>query len=108
MYTSLFILVKVNQLGRSHHSETVVFSTQGTAPPPPHPPGLQEATKNALNLVWSKRLSDDEFVLQMDDLVSGHGFLPLYAGPNLNHITGGLRRNKPYRFRLQVSSIFQP
>ena len=34
----------------------------------------------------SKRPCDDEFTLQMDDLCSGHGFLPQYNGPEVEHI----------------------
>ena len=30
--------------------------------------------------VWPKRPCDTEFVLHMDDQISGHGFLPVYTG----------------------------
>ena len=32
--------------------------------------------------VWPKRPCDGEFVLHMDDQISGHGFLPVYTGKN--------------------------
>ena len=53
-----FRLIAENELGRSRTSEIVAFQTQGTAPPKPQPPGLKEATKSSLHLVWSKRLTD--------------------------------------------------
>ncbi len=62
------------------------------------------ADKSSLELVWSKRVSDDEFTLQMDDRMSGHGFLPCYTGPNCHHMCTGLRRNTQYRFRLQAQN----
>ena len=66
-----FRLLAVNELGRSRPSEVVTYTTQGTAPMQPQPAGLKEATKSSLHLVWSKRLSDIEFVLHMDDRISG-------------------------------------
>lgn len=97
-----FRLIAENELGRSRQSEIVAFQTQGTAPPKPQPPGLREATKSSLELVWSKRLTDSEFTLHMDDQISGHGFLPVYNGSDTSHISNGLRRNAAYKFRLQV------
>ena len=97
-----FRVYAVNELGRSRPSEVVTFTTQGTAPIQPQPPGLKEATKSSLHLVWSKRLSDIEFVLHMDDRISGHGYLPVYTGTEMQHICNGLRRNAAYKFRLQA------
>ena len=68
----------------------------------PLQPGLQEATKSSLHLVWSKRLSDIDFILHMDDRISGHGYLPVYTGSDTQHICNGLRRNAAYKFRLQA------
>ena len=100
--TYRFRLIAESELGRSRPSEIVAFQTQGTAPPKPCEPGLREATKSSLHLVWSKRLADSEFILHMDDQISGHGFLPIYNGPDTSHISTGLRRNAAYKFRLQV------
>ena len=45
-----------------------------------------------------------EFVLHMDDQISGHGFLPVYTGSDTSHISTGLRRNASYKFRLQAQN----
>lgn len=100
--TYRFRILAVNEIGCSRPSETVAFSTQGTAPPTPQPPGLREATKSSLHLVWSKRLCDSEFVLHMDDQISGHSFLTVYNGSDTSHISTGLRPNAAYKFRLQA------
>ncbi len=55
-----------------------------------------------MHLAWAKRLSDDEFVLQMDDRFTKHGFLTCYNGPAVQYVQTGLRRNTAYRFRLQA------
>ena len=102
--TYRFRLIAESELGRSRPSEIVAFQTQGTAPPKPCEPGLREATKSSLHLVWSKRFTDSEFVLHMDDQISGHGFLPIYNGPETSHISTGLRRNAAYKFRLQAQN----
>ena len=48
--------------------------------------------------------SHQEFVLHMDDQISGHGFLPVYTGSDTSHISTGLRRNASYKFRLQAQN----
>ena len=98
-------MIAYNELGRSRPSEAVIYSTQGTVPPTPQAPGLKEATKSSLHLVWSKRLCDNDFSLQMDDQISGHGFLPVYTGSDVQHICNGLRRNARYNFRLQSANL---
>ena len=80
------------------------FSTAGSAPSQPQAPGLSVSDKSSLELVWSKRLCDEEFVLQMDDRMSGHGFLPCYTGPSCRHVCTGLRSNAQYRFRLRAQN----
>ncbi len=86
-----------NEHGRSRPSEVATLSTQGSAPPAPQPPGLQEATKASLHLAWAKRVCDEEFVLQMDDRFSGHGFLTCYNGSSTTYLSTGLRRNTAYK-----------
>ena len=80
------------------------FSTAGSAPSQPQAPGLAVSDKSSLELVWSKRLCDEEFVLQMDDRTTGHGFLPCYTGPSCRHVCTGLRSNAQYRFRLRAQN----
>jgi hypothetical protein len=94
--------LQYNELGASRPSEVVSFSTQGSAPPAPLAPELREATKSSLHLVWARRPCDEDFILQMEDARSGHGFLPLYNGAGVAHLAQGLRRSTAYRFRLQV------
>ena len=55
-----------------------------------------------MRLYWTKRPCDDEFTLQMDDINSGHGFLPQYNGPEVEHVVRGLKRNTSYRFKLRA------
>lgn len=99
-----FRLIAENELGRSRPSEVVAFQTQGTAPPKPQPPGLHEATKSSLHLVWPKRPTDSEFILQMDDQISGYGFLAVHNGSDTSFTSQGLRRNMSYKFRLQAQN----
>ena len=88
----------MNEHGRSRPSEVIAFSTSGSAPGAPHPPGLQESTKSTLHLAWAKRACDDAFVLQMDDRASGHGFLAVYNGADTAYrVASGLRRNTAYK-----------
>ena len=47
----------------------IAFSTSGSAPGAPHPPGLQESTKSSLHLAWAKRACDD----LPEDLVQAAG-----------------------------------
>jgi hypothetical protein len=98
----LWFFFQINELGQSLPSEAVAFSTQGSAPPAPLAPELQEATKSSLHLLWAKRICDEDFILQMEDAGSGHGFLPLYNGAGSSYKSQGLRRNTAYRFRLQA------
>jgi len=97
-----FRLIAVNEHGKSRASELACFSTNGSAPSQPLPPSLAETSQSTLRLLWSKRPCDDEFTLQMDDSSTGHGFLPQYNGPEVEHIVTGLRRNTTYRFKLRA------
>ena len=97
-----FRLIAVNELGKSRPSEITTFTTQGSAPSQPLPPSQAETTESSMRLLWSKRPCDDEFTLQMDDINSGHGFLPQYNGPEVEHVVRGLTRNTTYRFKLRA------
>lgn len=97
-----FRLIAVNEHGKSRPSELACYSTHGSAPSQPVPPSLADITQSSLRLLWSKRPCDDEFTLQMDDAETGHGFLPQYNGPEVEHVVTGLRRNTGYKFKLRA------
>jgi len=97
-----FRLIAVNELGKSRPSEITTYTTQGSAPSQPLPPSQAETTESSMRLLWSKRPCDDEFTLQMDDINSGHGFLPQYNGTEVEHVVRGLNRNTTYRFKLRA------
>ena len=97
-----FRLIAVNEFGKSRPSELACFSTNGSAPSQPLPPSVAEISQSTLRLLWSKRPCDDEFTLQMDDSETGHGFLPIYNGPEVEHVVVDLRRNTGYRFKLRA------
>ncbi|QQP54311.1 Uncharacterized protein FKW44_007105, partial [Caligus rogercresseyi] len=97
-----FRLLAVNEFGASRPSEAILVITQGAPPPKPLPPGLSEASKSSLHLLWSKRLSDVEFILQRNDPGSGHGYISIYSGPEGAYLSSGLNRNTPYKFRLRA------
>ena len=93
--TYKFRLIAENELGRSRPSEIVAFQTQGTAPPKPQPPGLKEAAKSTLHLVWSKRLSD---------CVSNIVYIFMHIGSTFNLIWP--RRSKRYLYSDMVWYFF--
>ncbi|KAJ8868006.1 hypothetical protein PR048_031815 [Dryococelus australis] len=97
-----FRLAAVNDCGRSAFSDVVLTSTAGIPPEMPSPPVLKEATVTSLHLAWQKRPSDEDFTLQMDDKVSGHGFLPIYNGKETHYKHHGLHRHSEYKFRLRT------
>ncbi|XP_060802141.1 fibronectin type-III domain-containing protein 3A isoform X2 [Amyelois transitella] len=98
-----FRIAAVNECGRGEWSEEVVEWTAGSPPPAPAPPTLRTASATALTLAWDRR-NDEEFVLQMDDATRGHGFLPVYSGPDRGYVCAGLRRATEYRFRLRCET----
>ncbi|XP_049774284.1 fibronectin type-III domain-containing protein 3A isoform X1 [Schistocerca cancellata] len=95
-----FRLAAVNEYGKGPYSDIVQFSTSGSPPTAPASPVLKEATVSSLHLAWQKRPNDVEFCLQMDDLVSGHGFRPVYNGPETHYVQDRLYRHTEYKFRL--------
>ncbi|XP_014673734.1 PREDICTED: fibronectin type-III domain-containing protein 3A-like isoform X2 [Priapulus caudatus] len=95
-----FRLYAVNEIGKSDYSDIVCYSTSGSVPSQPDAPQLKDAFISKLALVWSRRPSDDDFTLQMEDDLSGHGFLPVYNGRDTMYAMGGLRRNTAYTFKL--------
>lgn len=95
-----FRLAAINSVGKSGYSEPVTFYTSGSVPNQPDPPMLSEAFVNALVISWIKRPNEESFLLQMEDEITGHGFIPVYNGSNLSHKIKNLRRNTDYRYRL--------
>ncbi|RVE53302.1 hypothetical protein evm_002135 [Chilo suppressalis] len=98
-----FRIAAVNECGQGEWSEDTVAWTTGSPPPAPAPPSLQSATADTLTLCWDRK-SEEEFTLQMDDAARGHGFLPIYSGPERSYVCGGLRRATDYRFRLRCET----
>ncbi|KAL4715145.1 hypothetical protein ACJJTC_012192 [Scirpophaga incertulas] len=98
-----FRIAAVNECGRGEWSEDTVAWTTGAPPAAPPPPALLNAASDALALHWDRR-ADEEFTLQMDDAARGHGFLPIYSGPERAYTCTGLRRATDYRFRLRCET----
>ncbi|KAL0274067.1 UNVERIFIED_CONTAM: hypothetical protein PYX00_006584 [Menopon gallinae] len=99
-----FRLAAANDCGTSVYSDVVKFSTCGSPPTQPSPPILRDASVNSLSLAWTKRPSDDEFSLQMDDETTGHGFLPVYNGKETCYTVDKLLRHSAYKFRLRAQN----
>ncbi|XP_070212952.1 fibronectin type-III domain-containing protein 3a-like [Littorina saxatilis] len=100
----LFRLAAINSMGKSSWSETVPIFTSGSVPSVPDPPMLSEQFVYGLTISWIKRPNEDEFLLQMEDEATGHGFMPVYNGPNLSYSLKHLRRNTEYKFRLSAKN----
>ncbi|XP_076453878.1 fibronectin type-III domain-containing protein 3A-like isoform X4 [Babylonia areolata] len=100
----LFRVAAINSMGKSAWSEVASFFTSGSVPSQPDPPMLSEQFVYGLTISWIKRPNEDEFILQMEDEATGHGFIPVYNGPNLSYPLRHLRRNTEYRFRLSAKN----
>lgn len=98
-----FRLAAVNECGRGDWSQETIVWSASSPPPAPAPPALTAAHPDSLALSWERR-ADEEFTLQMDDVAHGHGFLPVYRGPECAHTCTGLRRASDYRFRLRCET----
>lgn len=96
----MFRVAAINNVGKSQYSEPVAFYTSGSVPNQPDPPMLSEAFVNSLLISWIKRPNEDSFLLQMEDELTGHGFIPVYNGTNLSYKIKNLRRNTDYKYRL--------
>ncbi|XP_023930352.1 fibronectin type-III domain-containing protein 3a-like isoform X1 [Lingula anatina] len=96
----VFRLAAVNSVGKSDYSEPVCYCTSGSVPTQPDPPMLSEQFVTALVVSWIRRPNDDEFTLHMEDELSGHGFIPIFNGPDLSFKVCNLRRNTEYKFKL--------
>lgn len=99
-----FRLAAVNECGKSEYSDIVAFSTGGNPPTQPPPPFIQNATSSSLRLAWLRRSQDEEYVLQMADHDSGHGYLPMYNGQETVYECTGLKRATNFYFRLRTDN----
>lgn len=70
----------------------------------PKAPTLQTVSSSTLRLAWLVREYDDEFVLQMNDRETGHGYLPVYHGRDNFYECTGLRRATVFHFRLRADN----
>ncbi|XP_030064806.1 fibronectin type-III domain-containing protein 3A [Microcaecilia unicolor] len=100
-----FRLAAKNDVGISGFSETVLYYTSGSVPPPPQPPKLIEAGVNWMTLQWSppNGMSSNEFltyILEIEDESSGYGFQPEQNGEELTCTLTNLRRSTSYKFRV--------
>lgn len=100
----IFRLAAINECGKSIYSDTVNYSTSGNPPPQPAPPILQNATSSSLLLAWARRTQDEEYVLQINDRETGHGFLPTYTGRDIFYECQNLRRATSFQFRLRAEN----
>ncbi|KQS62952.1 uncharacterized protein Dere_GG22756, isoform F [Drosophila erecta] len=96
-----FRLAAVNEAGQSPYSPVASYSTSGNPPPVPKPPQLLASSSSSLKLGWERRAQDGDFLLQLQDAESGHGFLNTYKGTELQTECLQLRRASSYQFRLR-------
>ncbi|KAH8255366.1 hypothetical protein KR038_001676 [Drosophila bunnanda] len=96
-----FRLAAVNEVGQSPYSPIASYSTSGNPPPVPRPPQLLANSSSSLKLCWERRAQDGDFLLQLQDAESGHGYLNTYKGTELQTECLQLRRASSYQFRLR-------
>ncbi|SPP79366.1 fibronectin type-III domain-containing protein 3A isoform X4 [Drosophila guanche] len=96
-----FRLAAVNEVGQSLYSSISSYSTAGNPPAAPKPPQLHSSSPSSLKLFWERRTQDGDFLLQLQDAESGHGYLNTYKGTDLHYECLQLRRACSYQFRLR-------
>ncbi|EDW29329.1 GL19647 [Drosophila persimilis] len=96
-----FRLAAVNEVGKSPYSPISSYSTAGNPPAVPKPPQLHSSSPSSLKLFWERRTQDGDFLLQLQDAESGHGYLNTYKGTDLHYECLQLRRACSYQFRLR-------
>lgn len=55
-------------------------------------------------MAWTKRTQDEEYILQVNDKETSHGFLPAFTGRDTIYECQNLRRATSYQFRLRVEN----
>lgn len=101
-----FRLAAINEFGHSTYSDPVAYATAGNVPPPMPAPQVHPAitTSSHLRLTWTRRPTDDDYVLQIADPGSGHGFLTCYTGRDTQHDCTQLHRATAYQFRIRAQN----
>lgn len=99
-----FRLAAVNDVGMSLYSTICSYCTSNNPPAAPKPPKLQSSSPTTIRLWWERRQQDGDYVLQILDPDSGHGYLNAYNGPDTSHECCELRRATSYQFRLRAEN----
>lgn len=99
-----FRLAAINECGKSVYSDITSYRTSGNPPPTPAAPHLIGATSSSIRLGWLRQTPDEEYVLQINDEESGHGFLPAYTGRDTTYECIKLRRAKRFLFRIRAEN----
>lgn len=99
-----FRLAALNECGQSIFSDTVKYSTSGNPPLQMVPPIMQASTSNSLRIAWGRRGQDEDYVLQLSDDDSGHGFLTCYTGRDTQYECKNLKRATGYQFRMHAKN----
>ncbi|XP_018787615.1 PREDICTED: fibronectin type-III domain-containing protein 3A [Bactrocera latifrons] len=99
-----FRLAAVNDVGMSLYSTICSYCTSNNPPIAPKPPKLQSSSPTTIRLWWERRQQDGDYVLQILDPDSGHGYLNAYNGPDTSHECCELRRATYYQFRLRAEN----
>ncbi|KAH1001926.1 hypothetical protein HUJ04_005882 [Dendroctonus ponderosae] len=102
--TYRFRLAAVNEVGRSAYSEPVSFRTTDMPPPQPAPPTLLAASVSSLHVQWQRRVEDEEYTLQMNDLRTKYGHLSVYNGRDTSYVCQRLASFSDYVFRLRATN----
>ncbi|XP_049317696.1 uncharacterized protein LOC105229353 [Bactrocera dorsalis] len=99
-----FRLAAVNDVGMSLYSTICSYCTSNNPPIAPKPPKLQSSSSTTIRLWWERRQQDGDYVLQILDPDSGHGYLNAYNGPDTSYECCELRRATYYQFRLRAEN----